>query len=228
MEHTGADSWQKNFAVDPSTKDSQISQQAAGIGEIDHLIGGDGTKRSGIEVWLDQIAMMHTDTSHANFHAPSKEEKYVELPSEKWRSEYPEYGRLRVSLLGTRDAAANWEDACAKVLTEHGFARGILLQRTWDQGCRAWRRFLVWRPQRKWDSWKSCGQAKHTVMGESSVMLNRRISWRDNARAGHETLPKNCRSIESATSKNSGITSSRGTRDRSATRRMLWDRQMNM
>ena len=76
----------------------------------------------------DQVAMMHTDISRAYFHAPSKEEKYVELPSEMWRSEYPEYGRLRVSLYGTRDAAANWEDAYAKVLTEHGFSRGAASQ----------------------------------------------------------------------------------------------------
>ena len=55
----------------------------------------------------DQIAMMLTDISRAYLYAPSKEEKYVELPSEMWQSEYPEYGRLRVSLFGTRDAAAN-------------------------------------------------------------------------------------------------------------------------
>ena len=73
----------------------------------------------------DQIAMMHTGISRAYFRAPSKEEKYFELPSEMWRSEYPEYGRLRVSLHGTRDAAANWEDAYAKGLTEHRSARGV-------------------------------------------------------------------------------------------------------
>ena len=39
--------------------------------------------------------MMHTDISRAYFDALSKEEKYVELPSKMWRSEYPEYGRLR-------------------------------------------------------------------------------------------------------------------------------------
>ena len=32
---------------------------------------------------------------------------------------------LRVSLYGTRDAAANWEDAHAKVLREHQFDRGL-------------------------------------------------------------------------------------------------------
>ena len=46
-------------------------------------------------------------------------------PEEMWTSDYPEYARLRVSLYRTRDAAANWEDAYVKVLTEHGFARGV-------------------------------------------------------------------------------------------------------
>ena len=62
------------------------------------------------------IVMMHTDTSRAYCHAPCKEETYVELP---------EYGRLRVSLYGTRDAAANWEDAYPNVLREHQFDRGV-------------------------------------------------------------------------------------------------------
>ena len=38
--------------------------------------------------------MMHTDISRAYFHAPCREEKYVELPPEMWSEEYPEYGRL--------------------------------------------------------------------------------------------------------------------------------------
>ena len=70
----------------------------------------------------DQIAMMRTDISRAYLHDPSKEEKHVELPSEMWQSEFPEDGRLRDSLHGTRDAPANWEDAYANVLTEHGVA----------------------------------------------------------------------------------------------------------
>ena len=52
--------------------------------------------------------MMHTVISRAYFHAPCKEEKYVELPPEVRSGGCPEYGRLRVSLYGTRDAAANW------------------------------------------------------------------------------------------------------------------------
>ena len=72
----------------------------------------------------DQIAMVHTDINCAHSLAPSEEEKYFELPSEMWQSEFPEYERLGVSLLGTRDVAANWRDAYAKVSVEHGFARG--------------------------------------------------------------------------------------------------------
>ena len=166
-------------------KDSQISQQrAAGTGEIDFLIGGDGTKRSGVVV----VAMMHTDN------APSKEEKYVQLPSEMWRSEYPEYGRLRVSLYGTHDAAAKWEDAYATVLTEHGFARGVASPCSFCCKKRGIRvvvhgdDFLSGGPRSQlgWleNVMDKHFEAKHTVMGESRslkksiVMLNRRISWR--------------------------------------------------
>ena len=36
-------------------KDSQFfSNAATGIGEIDHLIGGDGRERSGVVVWLER------------------------------------------------------------------------------------------------------------------------------------------------------------------------------
>ena len=41
-----------------------------------------------------EIVMMHTDIRSAYFHAPCKEEKYVERPPEMWS---PEHGRLRVS-----------------------------------------------------------------------------------------------------------------------------------
>ena len=58
---------------------------------------------------------MHTDISTAYFHCPSKAEKFVQLPSWMWRGVTLEHGRRRVSLCGTRDAAANWEDAYAKV-----------------------------------------------------------------------------------------------------------------
>ena len=88
-----------------------------------------------------EIVMMHTDISRAYFHAPSKEKKNVELPPEIWIKGCPEYGRLRVSRYGTRHAAANWEDANAKVLQEHQFERGVfvLVTKEKDQGHCAWR-----------------------------------------------------------------------------------------
>ena len=72
-----------------------------------------------------EIVVMHTDISRAYFHARSKAQKCVELPTEMWSGGSLECGRLRVSLYGTRDAAANWEDACAKVLQAHQFERGV-------------------------------------------------------------------------------------------------------
>ena len=72
-----------------------------------------------------EIVLMHTDISTAYVHAPSKAETYAELPLELWSGGSLECGRLRVSLCGTRDAAANWEDACAKVLQAHQLEHGV-------------------------------------------------------------------------------------------------------
>ena len=72
-----------------------------------------------------EIVLMHTDISRAYFHAPCKEEKSVELPLEMWSKGCLEYERLRVSLHGTRDAAANWEGAYDKVLLEYQFHHGV-------------------------------------------------------------------------------------------------------
>ena len=60
----------------------------------------------------------HTDISRAYVHSLSKEEKYVELPLGMWTGGSPEYGRLMVSLCGTRGPAAILEDACAQVLDQ--------------------------------------------------------------------------------------------------------------
>ena len=73
-----------------------------------------------------EIVVTHTDISRAYFHAP--EAKHRSMLSYRLRcggEELFEYVRLRVSLCGTRDAAANWEDACAKVLQAHQFERGV-------------------------------------------------------------------------------------------------------
>ena len=71
-----------------------------------------------------EVVMVHTDISRAYVHAPSKEEKYVDLPPEMGSEGSPDNGRRRVSLYHTRDTAANWEDAHAKVFPKHQFGRG--------------------------------------------------------------------------------------------------------
>ena len=73
---------------------------------------------------FSQIVMTHTDISRAYFHVVCREERYVELPPTVWSEGYPENGRFRVSLYGTRDAAACWEDAYATEVQEHLFERG--------------------------------------------------------------------------------------------------------
>ena len=60
----------------------------------------------------------HTDISRAYVQSLSKEEKYVKLPLGMWTGGSPEYGRLMVSLYGTRGPAAILEDACAQVLDQ--------------------------------------------------------------------------------------------------------------
>ena len=88
--------------------------------------------------------------------------------------------------------AANWEDAYAKVLTEHGFARGAASPCSFcckERGIRVVVHgddFLSGGPRSQLGWLEKVMdkhfEAKHTVMGESRslqksiVMLNRRIS----------------------------------------------------
>ena len=69
---------------------------------------------------------VHGTSAERTFTLHAKEEKYVELPREMWSKGCPEYGRLRVSLYGTRDAAAKTgrmrtTTYCGK----HQFDRGV-------------------------------------------------------------------------------------------------------
>jgi hypothetical protein len=73
----------------------------------------------------DQVCVLYTDISRAYFHAPAKEEKYVEQQPEEWGSgPMLECGILLMPMYGTRDAALNWEDQYAGVLQEVGLKRG--------------------------------------------------------------------------------------------------------
>ena len=112
----------------------------------------------------------------------------------------------RVSLYGTRDAAAKWEDAYAN-------ARGtaspcsLCCKDRWIRVVVHGDDFLSGGPRSQL-GWlekvldKHC-EAKHTVMGESKslkksiVMLNRRISWR-NSGIMYEPDTKHCQRIVGA------------------------------
>ena len=118
-----------------------------------------------------EIVMMHTDIRRAYLHPPSKEEKYVELRLEMWSKECPEYERLRMSLYGTRDAAANGTDACANVLQEpcpcsfYSRVRGIKIVVHGDDFISGGaRHHLIWLEE----VMDKHVESKHTVMGASS------------------------------------------------------------
>ena len=98
----------------------------------------------------------------------------------------------RVSLYGTRDAAANWEDACAKVLQEHQFERGFACP---CSVCSRVRGIMIvvhgddimsFEPEHQQEWLDKHFESKHTVMEASSklaklmVMLTRKIVWQDN------------------------------------------------
>ena len=110
--------------------------------------------------------------------------------------------KTEVSLCGTRDAAANWQDCVcqgfdgSRPRSRSRMSVFILFQRTWDQRRRAWKRFLE-RLEQATD--KHFG-AKHTMMGESrglkksTVMINTRISWRSSV-IMYELDTKHCHII---------------------------------
>ena len=68
---------------------------------------------------------MISDVKRAYFHAPATRELYVEVPKEdpNWRPGL--LGKLRLSLYGTRDAAANWQRCVSDHLVSLGFKAGL-------------------------------------------------------------------------------------------------------
>ena len=66
--------------------------------------------------------LLFVDVSRAYFYAPSRKPVFVQLPEED--AEAGMCGRLNVSMYGTRDAAANWEEKYTEHLLRHGFQRG--------------------------------------------------------------------------------------------------------
>ncbi len=68
------------------------------------------------------MKMDSIDIRRAFFHAPAQKAIYVQLP-EEW-SKPGKCGRLKKSLYGTTDAAANWEKAYSEFMVNIGFTRG--------------------------------------------------------------------------------------------------------
>ena len=69
--------------------------------------------------------VMINDISRAYFHAKTKREAYVQLPSEDQKEgEDSMCGRLNLSMYGTRDAAQNWVEEYSQKLLEIGFTQG--------------------------------------------------------------------------------------------------------
>ena len=68
--------------------------------------------------------LMLSDVKRAYFHAPATRELYVEVPREDPQWKPGLLGRLRLSLYGTRDAAANWQKCVADHLISLGFRQG--------------------------------------------------------------------------------------------------------
>jgi len=141
------------------------------------------------------ICLLYTDISRAYFHAEAREEKYVDIPNEDWEDgDNDNCARLRVSMYGTRDAAANWEACYGKVLVDNGFIRGLAspcLYFNKDRSLRLYVHgddFVCAGPlcQLRWTMsiLDTAFEAKHQVMGEASHLmkelkiLNRKVSWK--------------------------------------------------
>jgi hypothetical protein len=69
--------------------------------------------------------IMLSDVKRAYFHAPAERELYVEVPGEDPNWKPGLLGRLKLSLYGTRDAAANWQRCVADHLVSIGFRQGL-------------------------------------------------------------------------------------------------------
>ena len=63
------------------------------------------------------------DIRRAYFHAKSKRDVYIKLPSED--AEEGMCGKLDKSMYGTRDASQNWEEEYSETVMGLGFERGL-------------------------------------------------------------------------------------------------------
>ena len=139
--------------------------------------------------------LMVNDVSRAYFCAPARRQVFVELPEED-KDSGDMVGELNFSMYGTRDAAQNWGEECAKTMTDMGFERGTASPCTFFHRDRQIRTYI------HGDDYVSVGQEedlqwmkrqiekkyelKTQVLGPSKTdkqevrVLNRIISWKDN------------------------------------------------
>ena len=68
-----------------------------------------------------EIHMMISDVKRAYFHAPATRELYVEVPREDPNWQPGLLGRPKLSVYGTRDAAANWQRCVSEHLVSIAF-----------------------------------------------------------------------------------------------------------
>ena len=67
---------------------------------------------------------MTSDVKRAYFNVPASRELYVEVPREDPNWQPGHLGKLKLSLYGTRDAAANWQKCVSKHFVSLGFRPG--------------------------------------------------------------------------------------------------------
>jgi hypothetical protein len=70
------------------------------------------------------VHMMICDVKRAYFHAPASRDLYVEVPKEDPNWQPGLLGKLKLSLYGTRDAAANWQRCVSEHFVSLGFRPG--------------------------------------------------------------------------------------------------------
>ena len=68
---------------------------------------------------------MANEVRRAYFYACTSRDIYIELPAEDREGSRDQFGKLSLSLYGTRDSASNWQEHLSSHLEKIGFVRGI-------------------------------------------------------------------------------------------------------
>lgn len=67
---------------------------------------------------------MINDVRRAYFYAPARRDVFIDIPDEDHEADKAFVGKLNLSLYGTQDAAANWQETLSAQLKGIGFTRG--------------------------------------------------------------------------------------------------------